>query len=83
MRSGFGVHTMHHFVLAKLHLVFAMKLPIPLFLAQNVVSGWFRAIPIPGGTRCEIGFWGAYNAPLYASEVAYCFFATNMPNPLL
>ena len=83
MRSGFGVHTMHHFVLAKLRLVFATKLPIPLLLAQNIVFGWFRAIPLPGGTRCEIGFSGAYNPPLYASEVASCFFATNMPNPLL
>ena len=33
---------------------------------------------LPGGTRCEIRFWGAYNAPLYATEVAACFFATNM-----
>ena len=70
MRSGFGVPTMHHFMLPKLRLVFATKLPIPLFLPQNLVTGWFRAIPLPGGTRCEIGFWGAYNAPLCASEVA-------------
>src|SRR6185312_3350818 len=39
-------------------------------------------ISLPGGTRCEIGFWGAYNAPLCATEVASCFFATNMPNHL-
>ena len=31
---------------------------------------------------CEIGFWGAYNAPLYATEDASCFFAANM-NPLV
>ena len=83
VRSSFGVHKMHHFVLPKLRLVFATKLPIPLLLAQNIVSGWFRAIPLPGGTRCELGFSGAYNPPLYASEVASYFFATNMPNPLL
>ena len=35
VRSGFGVHTMHNFVLAKLRLVFATKLPIPLFLAKT------------------------------------------------
>jgi hypothetical protein len=35
VRSGFGVHKMHHFVLPKLRLVFAMKLPNRLFLAQN------------------------------------------------
>jgi len=31
VRSGFGVHKMHHFVLPKLRLVFAMNLPNPLF----------------------------------------------------
>ena len=73
VRSGFGVHKMQHYVLPKLRLVFSLRsCPIHFFR-----SGWFRAIPLPGGTRCENGFWGAYNAPLYASEVASCFFATN------
>ena len=31
VRSGFGVHKMHHFVLPKLRLVFATNLPNPLF----------------------------------------------------
>src|SRR6185312_6962534 len=52
---------------------FATNMSNPLLEAQNYVSGWFRAIPLPGGTRCEIGFWGAYNAPLCASKVASCF----------
>src|SRR6185437_6609570 len=54
-------------------------MPNPLLEAQNYVSGWFRAIPIPGGTSCEIGFWGAYNAPLYASEVESCFSQRTCP----
>ena len=79
VRSGFGVHKMQHFVLSNLRLVFSLRsCPIHFFR-----PGWFRAIPLPGGTRCENGFWGAYNAPLYASELASCFFTTNMPNPLL
>src|SRR6185503_12444593 len=60
VRSGFWVHTMHHFMLPKLRLVFfATNMPNPLLYAQNNVSGWFRAIPFPGGTSCYIGFWGA------------------------
>ena len=35
VRSGFGVHKMHHFVLPKLRLVFATNLTNPLFQAQN------------------------------------------------
>ena len=84
MRSGFGVHTMHRFVLPKLRLVFSQRTcPIHFFRLKTKFSGWFRVILLPGGTVCEIGLWGAYNAPLYASEVASFFFATNMPNPLL
>ena len=83
MRSGFGVHTMHHFMLPKLRLVFSQRTCPIHFIRPNYVSGWFRSIPLLGGTRCEIGFRGAYNAPLCASEVASCFFAMNMPNLLL
>src|SRR6185436_19373447 len=51
VRSGFGVHKMHHFVLSKLRLVFLLRsCPIHFFR-----PGWFRAIPLPGGTRCENG----------------------------
>src|SRR6185437_10788992 len=31
------------------------------------------------GTSCEIGFWGAYNAPVYASEVESCFSQRTCP----
>ena len=36
VRSGFGVHKMHHFVLPKLRLIFfATNMPNPLLEAQN------------------------------------------------
>ena len=59
VRSGFGVHTMHHFVLPKLRIVFSQRTCPIHFIRPNYVSGWFRSIPLLGGTRCEIGFWGA------------------------
>ena len=84
MRSRFEVHTMKHFVLPKLRLVFSQRTcPIHFFRPKTKFLGGFARFRLPGGTSCEIGFWGAYNAPLCASEVASCFFATNMPNPLL
>ena len=135
MRSGFGVHKMHHFVLPKLRLVFLQQTcPILFFRPKTKFLGGFvrfRCLEVSvmrtgfGCIQCttlcfrscvlffcnklaqstslgpklsfwvvshnsvgwrnryENGFWGAYNAPLYASEVASCFFATSMPNPLL
>ena len=79
-----GVHTMYHFVLPKLRLVFWQRTcPIHSFRAKKHVPGGFarfrcRKVPV-----AKSGAGGAYNAPLCASKVASCFFATNMPNPLL
>ena len=57
MRSGFGVHKMHNFVLPKLRLIFSERTcPIHFFRPKTKFLGGF-AIPLPGGTRCEIGFW--------------------------
>ena len=82
VRSGFGVHKMHHIVLPKLRFVFLQRTcPIHFFRPKTMFLGGFarfRCREVP----CEVGFCGAYNAPLYATEVASCFFATNMPNPL-
>ena len=42
MRSGFGVHTMHHFVLPKLHLVFSQRTcPIHFFRPKTKFLGGF------------------------------------------
>jgi hypothetical protein len=57
VRSGFGVHKMHHFVLPKLRLVFSQRTcPIHFFWPNTKFLWWFHVIPLPGGTRCEIGF---------------------------
>ena len=57
VRSGFGVHTMHHFELPKLRLVFLQRTcPIHFFRPNTKFLWWFHVILLPGGTRCEIGF---------------------------
>ena len=78
MRSGFGVHKMQHFVLPKLRLVFSQRsCPIHFFRPKTKFLGGFARF------RCMEVHVVRTGAPLYASEVASCFFATNMPNPLL
>ena len=58
MRSGFGVHTMHHFVLPKLHLVFSQRTcPIHFFRPKIKFLGGFvrfrcREVPV-----VRSGFW--------------------------
>ena len=84
MRSVFGVHTMHHFVLPKLRLVFSQRTcPIHSFSAKTHVPGGFARFRCRKEPVAKSGAGAAYNAPLCASEVASCFFATNIPNPLL
>src|SRR6185503_17992874 len=84
VRSGFGVHTMHDFMHPKLRLVFSQRTcPIHLLRPKTKLLGGFvrfryREVPV-----VRLGFGGAYNAPLCASEVVSCFFATYMPNRLL
>ena len=52
MRSGFGAHTMHHFMLPKLHLVFSQRTcPIYFFRAKTMFLVGFarfrpREVPI-------------------------------------
>ena len=65
VRSGIRVHKMHHFVLPKLRLVFSQRTcPIHFFRPKTRFLRGFVRFRCRGGTRCEIGFWGAYNAPL-------------------
>ena len=60
VRSGFGVHKMHYFVLPKLRLVFSQQTcPIHFFRPKTKFLGGFARFRCRGGTRCEIGFWGA------------------------
>jgi hypothetical protein len=57
VRSGLGMHKMHHIVLPKLRLVFSQRrCPIHFFRPNTKFLWWFHVIPLPGGTHCEIGF---------------------------
>ena len=82
--SGFGVHKMHHFVLPKLRLVFSQRTcPIDFFRPKTKFLGGFarfrcREVPV---VRSCFGVHKMHHFVL--SEVPSCFFATNMPNPLL
>ena len=59
VRSGFGVHKMHHFVLPKLSLVFSQRAcPIHLFRPKTKFMGGIARFRCRE-TSCEIGFWGA------------------------
>ena len=62
MRSGFGVHTMHHFVLPKLRLVFSQRTcPIHFFRPKTKFLGGFarfRYGELPG--RPKTKFLGGF-----------------------
>ena len=76
MRSGFGVHKMHYFVLPKLRLVFSQRTcPIHFFRPNTKFLGGFvrfrcREVPV-----VRSGFF----APLCATEVASCFSQRTCP----
>ena len=83
MRSGFRVHTMHHFVLPKLCLVFSQRTcPIDFFRPKTKFLGGFaqfrcREVPV-----VRSGF-GVHKMHHFVLPKLRIFFATNMPNPLL
>ena len=57
VRSGFGMHKMHHFVLPKLRLLFSQRTCPILFFRPNTKFLWcFHVIPLPGGTIVRSGF---------------------------
>ena len=83
MRSGFGVHTRHHFMLPKLHLVFSQRTcPIQLFRPKTKFLGGFmrfrcREVPV-----VRSGF-GVHTMHHFMLPKLHLVFATNMPNRLL
>ena len=83
VRSGFGVHKMHHFVLPKLHLVFSQRTcPIHFFRPKTKFLGGFarfRCLEVPV-VRSGFGVHKMHHSVLPKLRL---FFATNMPNPLL
>ena len=84
MRSGFGVHTMHHFVLPKLRLIFSQQTypihfikPKPNFL-DDFARFRCREVPV-----VRSGFGAHTMHHFMLPKLRLVFFATNMPNPLL
>ena len=82
MRSGFGVHTMHHFVLPKLRLVCNQRTcPIHFFRPKTKFLGGIARF------RCRVvqvvrsGF-GVHEMHHLVLPKLRLVFATNLPNPL-
>jgi hypothetical protein len=82
VRSGFGVHTMHRFVLSKLRLVFSQRTcPIHFFRPKTKFLGGFSRF------RCRVvqvvisGF-GVHKMHHFVLLKLRLVFATNLPNPL-
>ena len=84
VRSSFGAHEMHHFVLPKLRHVFSQRTcPIHFFRPKTKFLGGFARFCCREVQVVRSGF-GVYKMHLSVlSEVASCFFATNLPNPIL
>jgi len=83
VRTGFGVHTMHHFVLPKLRVVFSQQTgPIHFFRHKTKFLGGFARF------RCRVvqvvrsGF-GVHKMHHFVLPKLRLVFATNLPNPLV
>ena len=82
VRSGFGVHTMHRFMLPKLLLVFSQRTcPIHFFRPKTMFLGGFARF------RCRevqvvISGFGVHKMHHFVLPKLRLVFATNLPNPL-
>ena len=82
--SGFGVHKMHHFVLPKLRPVFSQQTcPIHFCRPKTKLLGGFTRFRCQELQVVRSGFGVHKMHHFVLSEVASCFFATNLPNPIL
>ena len=83
MRSGFWVHTMHHFMLPKLRLVFSQRTcPVHLFRPKTKFLGGFERLCCREAPVVRSGF-GVHKMHHVVLPKLRLFVATNMPNPLL
>ena len=84
MTSGFGVHTMHHFVLPKMHIVFSQRTcPIHFFRPKTKFLGGFVRFRCREVHVVRSGF-GVHKMHYFVlPKLRLVFFATNLPNPLL
>ena len=84
MRSGFRVHTMHHFVLPKLCLVFSQRTcPINFFSPKTKFLGGFERFRCREVQVVRSGFGVHTMHHFMLPKLRLVFFATNLPNPLL
>ena len=84
MRTGFGVHTMHHFTLPKLRLVFSQRIcPIHFFRPKTKFLGGFTRFRCLEVSVVRTGFGVHTMHHFMLPKLRLVFFATNMPNPLL
>ena len=84
MRSGFGVHKMHYFVLPKLRLVFSQRTyPIHFFRPKTRNLGGFARFRCREVQVVISGFGVHKRHHFVVPKLRLIFFATNMPNPLL
>jgi hypothetical protein len=82
VRSGFGVHTMHHFVLPKFRLVFSQRTcPIQFFRPKTKFLGGFSRFLCREVQVVRSGF-GVHKMHHFVLSKLRLVFATNMPNPL-
>ena len=83
VRSGFGVHKMHHFMLPKLRLFSQRTCPIHFFRPKTKFLCDFarfrcREVPV-----VRSGFGAHTMQHFMLPKLRLVFFAMNMPNPLL
>ena len=82
VRSGFGVHTMHHFVLPKLRLVFLQRTcPIHFFRPKTKFLGGFSRFRYRVVQIVRSGF-GVHKKHHFVLPKLRLVFAMNLPNPL-
>ena len=84
VRSGFGVHTMHHFVLPKVRLIFKQRTcPIDFFRPKTKFLGGFAQFRCREVQVVRSGFRVHKMHHFVLPKLRIVFFATNLPNPLL
>ena len=82
MRSGFGAHTMHHFMLPKLRLVFSQRTcPIHFFRPKTKFLCGFARFRSREVQVVRSGF-GVHKMHHFVLQKLRLVVATNLPNPL-
>ena len=82
VRTGFGVHTMHRFMLPKLRPVFSQRtFPIHFFRPKTLFLGGFARFHCRE-VQVVISGFGVHKMHHFVLPKLRLVFATNLPNPL-